>query len=303
LREHDGVDWTSTLIDVAGARLESLRLYMADTELHGFVLSEQEPPEVLDLALDPDSGEFVPTSTGVTVGAQYTAAGGPDGAVVWFREGNEWRGARWKSAGWAADLGPVSDPNPSGANHTAAATSDGSLYVGWSEDTGSFLDDLGAPFLRRLAPGTSTFEPKTRAGSSVDDYVTTLRLEGRGDGLLVHYCGSDVDPFGLSGTEYRCYAALHPASGAPLLSVGKETTLVRYTFRQGVASAVWCSDRGMEMIPDVVAESAMTTPFEAEVSVWPCAPVLAAEVDGQGELQVIVRQGDNLHSPRVRETR
>jgi hypothetical protein len=36
---------------------------------------------------------------------------------------------------------------------------------------------------------------------------------------------------------------------------------------------------------------------------WPCAPVLAAEVDGQGELQVIVRQGDNLHSPRVRETR
>jgi hypothetical protein len=57
------------------------------------------------------------------------------------------------------------------------------------------------------------------------------------------------------------------------------------------------------MIPDVVAESATTTPAEADVSVWPCTPVLAAEIDGQGELQLVVRQGDNLYSPRVRETR
>lgn len=241
---------------------------------------------------------------GVAVSGEYAVAGGPDGAAIWFRQGNEWTRARPGSSGWAIDKGPVADPNPSASRHTSGATGDGALYIGWSESTGSLLDDLGAPFMRRLAPDASAFGARTRAGVDVDDYVTSLRLEGRGKGLIVHYCGSDVDPLGVSSTDRICYVGLHPSTGSGITRSVKESDKTRYAFGASGAGTSYCSAaQGVRLLSSLTTSAASAAALDAregQVAVWPCAPIIATEFDSDGVLLSIVEFESALYSPRLR---
>src|SRR6202011_4506978 len=104
-------------------------------------------------------------------------------------------------------------------NRASGVSSDGSLYVAWSVYTGNFLDDKEAASMAKLAPTATAFAAAAPGSDSVDDYVTSLKLKSSGDGLVVTTCGSNVDPFGLSGTVNYCFDSLHAPSGAHLFNV------------------------------------------------------------------------------------
>jgi hypothetical protein len=244
------------------------------------------------------------TASGVMVTSEYAMDGGTDGATVWFRSGNEWTRARASGTGWAIDKGPVADPRPSASRHAAGATSDGALYIGWAEDTGDFLDDRGAPYLQRLAAEASEFGASTRAGHDVDDYVSSLSLVGRGSGVVLRYCGSDVDPAGLTEDELLCFVALHSVGGQAVLRSVKESEKARYAFGPGGPAAAYCSSSlGLRSLPGFVnggTSLGALEPLPGEVAVWPCAPLVAAEVDPDGELLMVLEHDATLVSPRPR---
>ncbi len=301
LVQSDAAGWSTSTIDVTDVRLDSLRLYLAGNEMRGFVLSSADPPEIVALATLTASGDkLLATPTGVLASADYAVAGGPSGGTIWFSESGQWRRARPSSSGtWKIDKGPVADPNPGAPLHAAGASSDGSLYIAWSKDTGTLLDDMAAPYMQTLSGSASTFDPAAPAGASVDDYLTSLSLEGRGDGLIVRYCGSNVDPFGLSGTDYLCYDALHSGS-AVVLETGVESDAVRYSLRGSSIGAVLCDEvTGVRVVPDWVTESS-TPSSSPDIAVWPCSPIFATEFDGQGIQQPLFHFGSSLYAPRVR---
>jgi hypothetical protein len=184
----------------------------------------------------------------------------------------------------------MADPNPSARRHAAGATSDGSLYIGWAVDSGSFFDDMERPMLRRLPPASAQFEPASVAGRSTDDYLTSLTLVGNGSGIVVHYCGSDVDPFGFSSTGYRCFASARSTDGAELMSAPRSSANARLAFTRRVVSVAYCD--GEDTLRFTTAYG--TDP--GEPIAWPCPEIVALELDEDREPLLIVATGNLWHA-------
>lgn len=294
----DGAGWSSTAIPGKNLRADSIRLYLDGNALASFGLSTATAPEIVQL--EPGS-DFAQTPSGVKVTADYRLAGGVDGAAVWSRTGNNWTRARPTSGVWAVDKGPIADPNPAGASHVAGALSDGTFFVGWGEDTGSALDDRGAAFHRRLLDSASAFEAKVRTGGEVDDAVSTITMTDRGGGLIVRYCGTDKDPFGATGNETLCYAALLP-TGSKMTT--NESAALRYAFGGEARVAAYCSpSQGLRLVPELGAGGTTPAKFDAlagDVVAWPCPKLLALEVDPDGQPLIMLEQDGQLYSPRPR---
>lgn len=197
----------------------SVRLFLsAGGKVEGVGVSDAAEPAILHL--QNQNGDLVAKGTTIKLAAtEFSVAGGSEGAAVWMRRSGGWYRARPSGTSFAQDKGPIADADPDAPDRASGATSDGSLFVAWSVDTGNFLDDMEAPYMAKLAPTATKFAAETAAGGSVDDYVSSLTLTSHGDGLVVRVCGSDVDPFGLSGTDRYCYDSLHAPSGAHLFHV------------------------------------------------------------------------------------
>lgn len=233
--------------------------------------------------------------TGVVVSSTFVLAGGDAGAAVWFQDGAGWRRARPGVGRWVIDKGPIADPNPSASLHTAVATSDGALHVLWAEATGSTFDDTGTPYVQSLPSAASTFGTPAPAGDAVDDFLTTLVAESRGDGFVVRYCGSDVDNFGFSGSEYRCRLVLRRADGQSVQGTWKDDELSRHAISGNTIGGLRCDTAaGQSFVPDAIAGSG------EKLAIWPCSPVVAIAVDPDGVTQFILRAGSGIYSPRAR---
>jgi hypothetical protein len=294
----DGEEWIDTTVSGTNLRRESLRLYAESNTLRAFGLSTATSPTIIEL--DP-TDELSQASSGVKVTSDYVVAGGVDGATLWSRSTNAWTRYRPQDGVWTQDKGPIADPNPNGPDHVAGATSDGALYIGWSEDTGSITDDRGAPAHRFLAPTASAFAAKLRTGNEMDDEISSFTLSDRGRGLVATYCGTDEDPFNLSGNNYLCFAALLPATAKATL---RETSSLRYGFGAESQVAAYCSaSLGLRLLPAVGAGSTQASALDkigGDVIAWPCPRVVAIEVDPDGEPLVLLEQEGKLYSPRPR---
>lgn len=280
LLHFDGSVWTELSLPSDDVAPETFRLYLnADGEVDAFALTATDATLV---AFTQASG-YAPTLTPFTVEAEFALAGGPDGAVLWHHPASGWERLRPSASGWAQDAGPFDDPAPSGDLHTPGATSDGALYIAIETDTGNFLDDTAAPFLYRLAPDASTFDGPFRGGNSVDDYLTSLTLKDRGRGLLVEYCGSDVDPFNVTGTAYRCFSAAHSSQGQAELSGLKESGGALHAFTHQRVGVAYCDDdEGTRL-------TAARSNNEGAVVAWPCITIEALEIDSDARWVPILR--------------
>jgi hypothetical protein len=296
LVEFDGGEVGAREVSATNLRLETIRLYRDEDGLAAFALSTATNAEILSLDA---SDDFASTPTGVEVTGERVLAGGREGASLWFREGNDWSRVRPSDGTWAIDKTGIADPKPSGSKHAAATSSDGSLFIAWAETTGDLLDDLGAPYYRRLEPDATSFGGETRGGNDVDDSVSSLTLEGRGGGVVTRYCGTDVDPLGATSDELECYASLLPAT---LRQTRKESTSLRYAFAGNTRSVAYCSSSlGVRVVPDIGAGGKTTAELDqlpGEVVAWPCGAVTALEVDEDGEPLVILEYEGELYSPR-----
>jgi len=283
-------------VELGGAVLPSVQLYTGPNGLlEGVGVSEGESPELIHL--QNVDGALVGSPTGITLDStEHALAGGPDGAAAWMRRTTGWMRARpSKTGSWTLDKGPIADPQPNGKNRAAGATSDGSLYVAWAVDSGNFLDDMEAPMMRRLAPSDTAFGAQRSAGSSVDDYVTSLQLVSKGRGLIVRYCGSDVDATGLSGTAYRCFDGLHAQQGGSLGRVPVDITSSHHAFADARAVAGSCdSEKVFRLRTDTDVSTDPEEPL-GEPIVYPCQSMLALEVDPDGQFVPVLRQGAILH--------
>ena len=121
----DSFDWIRKLRSQPGFP-EMIILAEDGSELSAFGLSTALTPEIL--ALDP-LNDFAQTASGLKVTSDYRVAGGPDGATVWSRTGNNWSRARASAGAWSVDKGPIADPNASGPHHGAGALSDGEFQA------------------------------------------------------------------------------------------------------------------------------------------------------------------------------
>lgn len=275
---------------------ESLRLYLnAASEIEAIAVSTGADPVLVHLKhVD---GELVAEPTAIELQAdEYGVAGGAEGAAVWMLREAGWQRARPSAGVWQLDKGPIADPEPSAPDRASGAGSDGSLYLAKSVDTGNFLDDMEAPYMQRLAPTASAFGPSTRAGSSVDDYITSLTLRSSGDGLVVRVCGSDVDPFGLSGTDRYCYDSLHAPSGAQISGVPVDARASAHAFTHERAVAAYC--RGDTWLirtdRDTGDPEAPEQPV-GEVVAYPCPEAVALELGGDGEFLPVVRYRERTY--------
>lgn len=278
-------------VSAAGVETTSLRLYLAAAQkVEAVGVSTGDDPVVVHL--QNTAGDLVAASTMIPLLAtEYGVAGGSEGAAVWMKRAAGWYRARPSSAGvWKVDKGPITDPEPDAPDYAAAAGSDGSLYIAKSVDTGVLGDDMEAPYMRRLEPtAASTFGGSKAAGGSVDDYITSLALRSSGDGLVVQVCGSDVDPFGFSGTDRYCFDSLHAPSGARLSHVPVKAKASAHAFTHARAVAAYCSnDDSWRIRTDLDVE---TEPGEGagEVVVFPCPEAIALEVGGSGDYLPVVR--------------
>jgi len=274
---------------------ESVHLYRADSGSVEGVGISSSTDEIVHFTRS--SGNLVGAGTGISLQAsQYAVAGGPDGAAVWMWRADGWYRARPTGGTWTLDVGPIEDPNPSGKHHAAGATSDGALYIAYAVDTGSFFDDTEAPFLRRLAPDASTFDARVQAANSADDYLTSLVLHNRGRGLIVDYCGSDVDPWGLSSTGYKCFAGARTADGASLLYVPTPKPTVKHAFTRTRIAVASCDD------DDMLRISTDPENDSGEAILWPCPEVVGLEIDANAEYVPVVNIDGQLYSMQRRGT-
>jgi len=276
-------------VTAPGIDRNSVRLYLnAAKKVEGIGVSTDAEPVLVHLQNSDDDLVAKPTTIKLQA-TEFGVAGGSEGAAVWMRRATGWFRARPGASAWAQDKGPIADPNPDGPNRTSGVSSDGSLYVAWSVDTGNFLDDMEAGQMQQLAPTATKFAAAKAAGNSVDDYVTGLTLQSSGDGLVVTTCGSDVDPFALSGTDHYCFDSLHAPSGAHLFGVPVDQTSIAHAFTHERAVAAYCSRDGSWMIQtDADVE---TTPGAAlgEAVLFPCPEAVALEVNGAGDYLPVVR--------------
>ncbi len=295
----DGSEWTQS--DIAGnnLRADSIRLYVDGTALSAFALSTALAP--LIIALDP-ADSFAQNPTTLEVTSDYRVAGGPDGATIWYRMGSDWYRMRPMTGTWAMDNGPIADPNPSGPRHAAAATSSGALYVAWAIATGTVLDDRGVVHHRFVAPEASAFTTMGAVtGSEMDDSISSILMSDRGVGLVTQYCGTDEDPLGVTASGKLCYSALLP--------MGPKTTYVefstlRYGFGESSSAMAYCSpNMGTRLLPMVGSGGTTAAKLDAiggDVVVWPCANVVALEVDPDGTPLLLLEHDGQLYSPRAR---
>lgn len=285
---------TQTPMVISGHQPETLRLYLNDLgELEGVALSNTSPPELLHL-VNQDSA-LTALSTGVTLSSEFAIGAGAEGAVVWYREGDDWTRVRPGAGGWAVDKGPIADPAPTAADHAAAATSDGTLWIARSQDSGTFLDDMERPVCASLAPDATGFTSFKSCGSSMDDYITTLELESRGAGVIVSYCGTDVDPVGTSGNELLCRTGAVTVGGVVEERLPADESLRRrYTFSPNLISSAVCAADTLDLIGDISSAAKQS-------AIWPCPDIVALELDASGDFVYVVRLGDTLYAPRRRE--
>jgi hypothetical protein len=267
----------------------SLHLYLnATQQVEGIGVSTDATPVLVHLQNSND--DLVAKVTTIKLQAtEFAVAGGSEGAAVWMRRATGWFRARPGAAGWAQDKGPITDPNPDAPDRASGATSDGSLFVAWSVDTSVPLDTMEAGSMQQLAPTATKFGASKAAGNSVDDYVTGLTLTSSGDGLVVTTCGSDVDPFGLSGTDHYCFDSLHAPGGAHLFGVTVDQKSIAHAFTHERAVAASCSSDGSWMIrTDSDVETTPGAPL-GEVVLYPCPEAVALEVNGEGDYLPVVR--------------
>jgi hypothetical protein len=270
----------------------SLRLYLNGSgKIEGVGVSTGPDPSIVQLQNQDDDLVAVPTAIKL-MATEYAVAGGSEGAAVWMRRSDGWRRARWSAGAWKLDKGPIADPDPSAPDRTSGATSDGSLYIAYSVDAGTgfpLYDDMEAPRLKRLAPTGSAFGGAESAGGAVDDYITSLVLRSSGDGLVIRVCGSDTDPFGLSGTDYYCFDSLRAPSGAGISRVAVDAKASAHAFTHERAVAAYCTSDGSWLIrTDADVPSTPDVPA-GEVVLFPCPEAIALEVSGTGDYLPVVR--------------
>lgn len=273
----------------------SVRLYLnAQNEVEGVGVSTDAEPVIVHLENDAD--DLIAKATTIELQAtEYAVAGGSEGAAVWMHRDSGWFRARPSGATWAQDSGPIAEAHENEPDRAVGATSDGSLYVAWSVDTGNLLDDREAARMAQVTPTGTKFGGTLVAGSNVDDYVTRLELMSRGDGLVVKTCGSDVDPFGLSGTDYYCFASLHAPGGASLLHVPLDEKASTYAFTRQRAVAAYCSSDGTWFIrTDADVETTPGAPL-GEAVMSPCPEAVALEVSGEGDYLPVVRHAGKTY--------
>jgi hypothetical protein len=266
-----------------------VRLYLnSSKKVEGIGVSTDAAPLLVELQNVSD--DLVAKATTIKLAAtEFAVAGGAEGASAWMRRPSGWYRARPGAAAWAQDKGPIADANADAPNRASGVTSDGSLFVAWSVDTGNFLDDNETPYMAKLAPTASKFAAETAAGSYVDDYVTGLTLTSSGDGLVVRTCGSNVDPFGLSGTDHYCYDSLHAPSGAHLFGIPVDEKSIAHAFTHERAVAAYCASESTWMIQtDADVETTPGMPLGEQV-LYPCPEAVALEVNGAGDYLPVVR--------------
>jgi hypothetical protein len=280
------VEHTVTATDVDPG---SLRLYLnATKKVQAVGVSTDAAPVLVELLNQSDDLVAKPTAIKLQA-TEYALAGGSEGASAWMLRATGWFRARPGASGWAQDKGPIADPSPNAPDRASGVTSDGSLFVANSVDTGNFLDDMEAAYMVKLAPTATKFGASMAAGSSVDDYVTSLTLTSSGDGLVVTTCGSNVDPFGLSGNDYYCFDSLHAPGGAHLFHVAVDQKSVAHAFTHERAVAAYCtSDKTWMIQTDADVESMPGAPLGEQV-LYPCPEAVALEISGQGDYLPVVR--------------
>jgi hypothetical protein len=287
-------------VTLNGALASSLRLYLGSSGIEAVGVTSGETPELVQLRnVD---GDLIGEATGILLDATESAlAGGPDGASAWMHRADGWWRARPLGADWSVDAGPIDDVQSSSPDRAVGAASDGSLYVAWSVDAGNFFDDMEAPRMRRLDASTLTWTGSQSAGSSVDDYITSLEVIDKGRGVVVRYCGSDVDPFGTSSTTYRCYDGLHTPAGASIARVSVDATASRHAFSAARAVAGYCDeDDNFRLRTDTDVAAPPDAPI-GEPIVFPCQATSALEIDPNGDFVPVVRRGTILHLLARRE--
>jgi hypothetical protein len=287
-------------VDLGGAVASSVRLYLGSSGIEGVGVTSGDDPELIQLRNV--EGGLVGEATGIVLDASETAiAGGPDGACAWLHRTDGWYRARPLGADWSVDAGPLVDVQPTSPDRAVGAASDGSLYVAWSVDAGNFFDDMQAPRMRRLDASTLEWDGGQAAGSGVDDYITSLEVLDKGRGVVVRYCGSDVDPFGTSSTTYRCYDGLHTPAGAHISRVSVDATASRHAFAATRAVAGYCdADDTFRLRTDTDVAAAPDAPI-GEPIVFPCQTTSALEIDPNGDFVPVVRRGTVLHLLARRE--
>jgi hypothetical protein len=273
----------------------SLRLFLnASKKLEAIGVSTDAAPVLV--ALKNQNDDLVAQATTIKLNAEeYSVAGGTQGAAVWMKRSDGWYRARPGASGWAQDKGPIADTNASSPDRASGSTSDGSLFVAWSVDASGLFDDMERGRMVKLAPTATKFAAATDASGTVDDYVTSLTLRSRGDGLVVTACGSDVDPFGLSGSDHYCFDALHAPGGAHIFGVPVEQKAMAYAFTQARAVVSYCDkDKTWRIRKDDDVEE---TPGAAigEAIVYPCAEAVALEIAGSGDFVPVIRYADQTY--------
>lgn len=287
-------------VELGGAVASSVRLYLGSSGIEGVGVTSGAEPELVQLRNV--AGNLVGEPTGIALDATETAlAGGPDGACAWLHRTAGWFRARPLGADWSIDAGPIDDVQPTSPDRAVGAASDGSLYVAWSVDAGNIFDDMEAPRMRRLDATSLEWGDSQPAGSSVDDYITSLQVLDKGRGIIVRYCGSDVDPFGTSSTDYTCYDGLHTPAGASIARVSVDATASRHAFAATRAVAGYCDgDDTFRLRTDTDMPATPDAPI-GEPIVFPCQTTAALEIDPNGDFVTVVRRGTLLHLLARRE--
>jgi hypothetical protein len=295
----DGTAWVETAIPTSSLREESIRLYTEAGDLRAFGLSIATSPVIVDLG---PASDFAQNPSGVAVTTDFRVAGGVDGAAVWFRD-VQWSRAVPAGGDWTVDKEMISDAtNPQGKRRVAGATLDGSLYVGWGEDVGSFTDDRGVAKHRFYGATATSWAATTTSGSEVDDEISNLVMSDRGAGLVFMYCGTDEDPFDITASEKLCYTALLPGTAKTTM---RESRQLRYAFGQPDQVALYCSPtHGLRLIPKLGGGGRTPGDLDklaGDVVAWPCPNVVALEVDPDAAAVMMLEQEGVLYSPRPRE--
>jgi hypothetical protein len=281
-------------VTAPGVDPTSLRLYLSAGVVQGIGVSSDADPVLVPLQNQTDDLVAKPTTIKLSA-TEFAVAGGSAGAAVWMRQADGWHRARPSGATWKLDKGPIAEPNANAPDRASGVTSDGSLYVAHSVDTGNFLDDMEAAYMARLTPTGTKFGADAAAGASVDDYVTELTLTSEGDGLVVRTCGSDVDPFALSGTDHYCYDAVHAPSGAHLFGVPVDVKSTLHAFTSERAVASYCSsDRSWLIRTDTDVEETPGMPI-GEPVLFPCPEGVALEINGAGDYLPVIRWADKTY--------
>lgn len=280
-------------VTLGGAVPSSVRLYLAGDSVEGIGITDGADPELVHLGNV--EGDLVGELTGIQLDATETAlAGGPDGAAAWLHRTDGWWRARPVAGDWTIDAGPFTDVQTSSPDRAVGAASDGSLYVAWSIDAGNIFDDMEAPRVRRLDGNSGQWTAGQSAGSGVDDYITSLEILDKGRGVVVRYCGSDSDPWGVSSTAYRCYDGLLNAAGAAIAKVSVDVTASRHAFSASRAVAGYCDEASsFRLRTDTDIAVAPDTPI-GEAIVYPCQATVALEIDPNGDFVPVVRRGTTL---------